>query len=274
MHPSKRKRKNASAMKMVGRLMAFYRDRIDVTQVQLAEMTGHHPETISSIEQGRRVLLRSLAVKVDEVLGTGGALEVALEELPEIDLIPQWADEYLELELDALTLSWYDNQVVPGILQTARYAETLFRNRVPAYSEEAVAFHTETRLKRREILHRPSPPTTSFVIWEPVLSLQLTDDAAHAEQLRHLLECAELPNICLQVLPLAHRTHAGLAGPFTLMETPDFQRVAYFESQRGSLLVSDPDEVSILAQKYAMLRTQALTPEDTRRLLKRLLGEQ
>ncbi|MFD7069913.1 Scr1 family TA system antitoxin-like transcriptional regulator [Streptomyces sp. NPDC059913] len=261
-------------MKMVGRLMAFYRDRIDVTQVQLAEMTGHHPETISSIEQGRRVLLRSLAVKVDEVLGTGGALAVAIEELPEIDLIPQWADEYLELELDALTLSWYDNQVMPGLLQTPRYAEALFRNRIPTFSEAEVAFQTETRLKRQEILHRPSPPTLSFVVWEPVLSLQLTDEEAHAEQLRHLLECADLPGVCLQVLPLSHRTHAGLAGPFILLETPDFQRLAYSETQRGSLLVSDPDEISILSQKYAMLRTQALTPEDTRRLLKRLLGEQ
>ncbi|MFJ4177558.1 DUF5753 domain-containing protein, partial [Streptomyces sp. NPDC089733] len=107
-----------------------------------------------------------------------------------------------------------------------------------------------------------------------VLSLQLTDDEAHAEQLRHLLECAALPGICLQILPLNHRTHAGLAGPFTLLETPEYQRVAYSETQRGSLLVSDPDEISILSQKYAMLRAQALSPEETMALLKRLLGEQ
>jgi hypothetical protein len=45
------------------------------------------------------------------------------------------------------------------------------------------------------------------------------------------------------------------------------------ETQRGSQLVSEPDEVSILSRKYAMLRTQALNPEEAKSLLDRLLGE-
>ncbi|GAA2454834.1 helix-turn-helix transcriptional regulator [Streptomyces pulveraceus] len=274
MHPRKKKRKNASAMKLVGRLVAVFRMAARLTQQQLADLAGHQVETIASIEQGRRALLPSLALKLDQLLDTKGALSAVIEEMPEVDLIPAWAGEYLELELEALALSWYDNQVMPGLLQTERYAQAVFRNRIPAFSEEEVALQTESRLQRQEILHRPSPPTISFVVWEPVLSLQLTDDEGHMEQLRHLRECAELPGICLQVLPLNHRTHAGLDGPFILLETPDFQRLAYSETQRGSLLVSDPDEISILAQKYAMLRAQALSPEETMGLLKRLLGEQ
>ncbi|MFJ2900174.1 helix-turn-helix domain-containing protein [Streptomyces sp. NPDC087218] len=261
-------------MKLVGKLVAVFRRAAGLTQTQLADMAGHQVETIASIEQGRRALLPSLAATLDELLDTKGALTEAVDNLPEIDLIPVWAEEYLELEREALALSWYDNQVMPGLLQTERYAQAVFRNRIPAYSEEEVAIQTKTRLKRQEILRRPSPPTISFVVWEPVLRLQLTDDEGHTEQLEHLRACAELPGICLQVLPLNHRTHAGLAGPFTLLETPDFQRVAYSETQRGSMLVSDPDGISILAQKYAMLRAQALTPEDTMGLLDRLLGEQ
>lgn len=274
MHPGKRKRKNASAMKLVGKLVAVFRRAAGLTQTQLADLVGHQVETISSIEQGRRALLPDLAAKLDELLDTKGALKEAVAHMPEIDLIPAWAEEYLGLEREALALSWYDNQVVPGLLQADRYAQAVFRNRVPAFSEEKVAIQTEARLERQEILHRPSPPTISFVVWEPVLMLQLLDDEGHAEQLNHLRTCAALPGVCLQVLPLNHRTHAGLNGPFILLETPDFQRVAYSETQRGSLLVSDPDEVSILAQKYAMLRAQALSPEDTVGLLDRLLGEQ
>ncbi|MFE7619416.1 helix-turn-helix domain-containing protein [Streptomyces sp. NPDC057496] len=261
-------------MKLVGRLVAVFRRAAGLTQAQLASMAGHQVETIASIEQGRRALLPGLAATLDELLDTKGALAEAVEHLPEVDLIPVWAEEYLELEFEALALSWYDNQVMPGLLQTERYAQAVFRNRIPAFSEEEVAIQTRVRLKRQEILRRPSPPTISFVVWEPVLRLQLTDDEGHVEQLEHLRACAELPGICLQVLPLNHRTHAGLAGPFILLETPDFQRVAYSESQRGSMLVSDPDGISILAQKYAMLRAQALTPEATMGLLDRLLGEQ
>lgn len=76
------------------------------------------------------------------------------------------------------------------------------------------------------------------------------------------------------MLPLGITAHAGLNGPFILLETPEHQHLAYSETQRGSILVRDPNEVSILTQKYAMLRSQALNFDETRGLLDRLLGEQ
>ncbi|MFF2328823.1 MULTISPECIES: Scr1 family TA system antitoxin-like transcriptional regulator [unclassified Streptomyces] len=260
-------------MKLVGKLVGVFRVAAGLTQAQLAGLVGHQVETIASIEQGRRALLPELARTMDQLLDTKGALETAVGNLPEVDLVPAWAEQYLDLEREALALSWYDNQVLPGLLQTAPYARAVFRNRVPVFSEDEIALQTTARIERQEILHRPSPPTISFVVWEPVLMLQLLDAERHAEQLRHLRTCAALPGICLQALPLNSRTHAGLAGPFTLLETPDYQHVSFSETQRGSVLVSDPDEVSILAQKYAMLRAQALSPEDTVGLLDRLLGE-
>ncbi|WUL84317.1 helix-turn-helix transcriptional regulator [Streptomyces sp. NBC_00342] len=273
MHPRNRQRKNASAMKLVGKLLGRFRIAAGLTQAQLADLARVQVETIASIEQGRRSLLPDLAERLDELLETKGALATAVEYMPEVDLVPAWAEQYMDLERTALALSWYDNQVLPGLLQTEAYARAVFRNRVPAFSEEKIAIQTASRLERQEILHRAEPPTISFVIWEPVVRLQLVSDEEHVEQLRHLRACAMLPGVSLQILPLSHRAHAGLAGPFTLLETPDFQHVAYSETQRGSLLVSDPDEISILAQKYAMLRAQALSPEETLGLLDRLLGE-
>lgn len=274
MHPSNRQRKNASAMKLVGKLLGLFRVAAGLTQAQLANAVGVQVETIASIEQGRRSLLPDLASLLDQLLETKGALATAVENMPEVDLVPAWAEQYMDLERTALALSWYDNQVLPGLLQTEAYARAVFRNRVPGFSEEKIAIQTASRLERQEILHRSEPPTISFVIWEPVVRLQLVDDETHVEQLRHLRTCGTLPGVSLQILPLSHRTHAGLNGPFILLETPDFQHVAYSETQRGSLLVCDPDEVSILSQKYAMLRAQALSPADTLGLLDRLLGEQ
>ena len=274
MQPRTRQRKNASAMKLVGKLVGLFRIAANLTQAQLADRAAIQLETIASIEQGRRRLLPDLARRLDQLLDTKGALETAVDNMPEVDLIPAWAEQYMDLEREALALSWYDNQVIPGLLQTENYARAVFRNRVPVFSDDEIRTQTTNRLERQAILHRPSPPTISMVIWEPVLMLQLLNDEDHAEQLHHLRECAELPGVCLQVLSLGHRTHAGLDGPFTLVETPDYQRIAYSETQRGSQLVSNPDEVSILTQKYAMLRAQALNPEETLRLLNRLVGEQ
>ncbi|MFB7357019.1 helix-turn-helix domain-containing protein [Streptomyces gardneri] len=91
-------------------------------------------------------------------------------------------------------------------------------------------------------------------------------------QILHLREMAELPFLALQIIPKSRTTHAGLDGPMVLLETPAHEHVAYIEGQRVSFLIDDPDEVGILQAKYGMLRSQALTPEDTMGLLERLAG--
>jgi transcriptional regulator with XRE-family HTH domain len=275
MNSGKRPRKkNLSAMKMLGAQMAAARRAAGFTQRALGERLMVDEETIASIEQGRRPLKPDLAEVLDQLLDTKGALAAGVENMPEIDQFPLWAELYMEHEREAIALSWYDALVVPGLLQTEAYARAVLRNRVPAYDEDEIETRTAARIERQEILQRKVPPTLSFVVWEPVLRMGIGDPQVRAEQLRHLRMCAELPGLTMQFLPLNAPSHAGLAGPFILLETPDHQHLAYNETQRGSQWVSDPDEVSILARKYAMLRTQALTTHESLGLLDRLLGEQ
>ncbi|MFE4260505.1 Scr1 family TA system antitoxin-like transcriptional regulator [Streptomyces sp. NPDC056883] len=273
MPPRKRARPNATTMKMVGKQVAAARIAKNLTQTQLGELVRLDAETIASIEQGRRALMPNVAELMDRHLGLPGTLTVAAEEMPAVDATPPWAEEYMDLEYSAIALSWFDNQVVPGLLQTENYARAVFTCRVPAHPEAEIESLTASRIARQQILHRASPPTLSFVVWEAVLQDRLGGDEVHAEQLRHLRACADLPDLSLQAMPLGRTSHAGLDGPFTLVETSDHQHLGYTESQRGSHLISDPNEVSILSRKYAMLRTQALNTEQTRGLLDRLLGE-
>ncbi|MFJ4682784.1 Scr1 family TA system antitoxin-like transcriptional regulator [Streptomyces sp. NPDC091377] len=269
----RRSRKNASAMKMVGALLALHREKAGYTQRTLAEQFCVSEGLIASIEQGRRPLKLDLACQVDQLLRTNGTLETAVCNMPEVDLVPRWAEEYLDREREAIVISSYENQVVPGLLQTESYAHAVFRSRVPVLEEDEIAQFVAKRIERQDLLHRKAPPASSFVIWEAVLRDQLGGQEVYTEQLRHLREHSELPGLTLQILPLGRSTHPALDGPFVLLETPDYQRLAYTETQRGSLLISNPDEVTILTQRCAMLRTQALNPEETRALLDRLLGD-
>ncbi|WP_240803236.1 helix-turn-helix transcriptional regulator [Streptomyces sp. A1499] len=261
-------------MKMVGALLAVHREAAGYTQRALAERLLISEELIASIEQGRRPLKMDLAVQLDDFLGTNRTLQTAVEHMPEVDLVPRWAEEYLDCEREAIAISSYENQVLPGQLQTEEYARAVFRSRVPVFDEDEIEQFVATRIERQEILHRKVPPTTSFVIWEAVLHDHLGGRRVFFEQLRRLRVYAELPGLAMQVMPFGRTAHAALDGPFVLLETPEHQRLAYTETQRGSQLIADPDEVAILTQKCAMLRTQALNPEDTRDLLDRLLGEQ
>ncbi|MFJ6984307.1 MULTISPECIES: Scr1 family TA system antitoxin-like transcriptional regulator [unclassified Streptomyces] len=261
-------------MKMLGRQLAAARRAAGMSQPEFSARVSINQETLASIEQGRRPLKLDTAERCDEVLGTKGMLTAGVMNLPEVDQFPLWTEEYMDQEREAIVLSWYDALVIPGLLQIEAYARAVLQNRVPAYDSERLESLLRLRLDRQEILKRTLPPTLSFVVWEPALRIRISTTETRREQMQHLRDVAELPFVSFQVLPLASPSHAGVAGPFALFETPDHQQLAYTESQRGSQWVSDPEEVSRLARKYAMLRTQALTTQDSMGLLDRLLGEQ
>ncbi|MER7759636.1 helix-turn-helix transcriptional regulator [Streptomyces sp. NPDC097619] len=258
---------------MVGSQLAVLRTRKNLTQRQLGHLVGLEAESIASIEQGRRALMTDVAERLDTILDTGGVLAAGVSQLPKVDSVPAWAEEYMRHEEEAVSLSWYDNQVIPGLLQSEGYARAVFRCRVPAYPAEKIEELTADRIARQELLHRNAPPTLSFVVWEPVVRHRIGGQDTHRELLRHLLACSELPDLTLQVLPLDQPFHAALDGPFTLLETPHHQYLGYSEGQRGSRLITAAEEVSILARRYAMLRTHALDTVQTQGLLHRLLGE-
>lgn len=268
------RRKNQSAMKMLGRQLAAARRAAGMSQPELSAELNLNEETIASIEQGRRPLKLDIAERCDELLGTKGMLAAGVSNLPEVDQFPLWAEEYMDQEKVAVALSWYDTVVISGLLQNEAYARAVLQNRVPAYVEEGLETALRLRLERQEILHRKDPPTMSFVVWEAALRLRIGTEEIRRNQMQFLREVAELPCVSLQVLPFESPFHAGLDGPFTLLETPDHQQLAYTESQRGSQWVADPEDISLLTRRYAMLRTQALNTQDSMGLLDRLLGEQ
>lgn len=261
-------------MKMLGKQLSAARRAAGHTQSSLAELVKLDEETIASIEQGRRALLPELAATLDKLLDTKGVLLAGVENMPEIDQFPLNAEQFKVHVHQAIAISWHESIVVPGLLQTPEYARALFRDRVPAFDDDEIETRTADRLGRTEILHRTSPPTLSFVVWEPVLHLRVGGAEVRRAQLHHLRRLTELRHLAFQVLPIDAPSHAGLAGPFIILETPDHQHLVYADSQLGSLWIADPDEAANRAHKYAMLRSLALSPQDSKSMLDRLLGEQ
>ncbi|MFD4758079.1 Scr1 family TA system antitoxin-like transcriptional regulator [Streptomyces sp. NPDC058439] len=82
--------------------------------------------------------------------------------------------------------------------------------------------------------------------------------------------CARSPTV--RGCPRSGR-NGGSRACALLLETPDHDHLAYVEGQLTSYLHEDPDDVSVLQQKYGMLRSQALSVDKSARLLDELLGE-
>ncbi|MEU7639279.1 MULTISPECIES: helix-turn-helix domain-containing protein [unclassified Streptomyces] len=267
------KPKRITSWHVIGAQLSHFRRAARLTQPALAEAVGVHEDTIGSIEQGRRALKIDLAEAFDEILGTKGALAVAVEKVPDKERFPAFVQDFVEYEADAISLLSYENHVMPGLLQTPDYAQAVFSCLFPPISEADAAERLSARLDRQQLLQRDPPPVLNFILEEVVLRRPIGDAEVLREQIRHLRQCAELPFIGLQVMATYRKKHAGLAGPLVLLETSDHGQLAYIEGQRVSYLVDDPDEVSLLQQKYGMLRSQALTPEDSVSLLDQLAGE-
>lgn len=172
-----------------------------------------------------------------------------------------------------MSLCAYECRVVPGLLQSEAYARAVFRNQVPPLDDEQVEQQLTARLERQELLRARPNTAYSFIVEEALLLRQVGGAEVTRGLIDHVLAvCRGLRNVEVQVMPLRRRDHAGSDGPVQLLETPEHRWIAYVEGQRGGWLHSDAKEVSVLQMRYARMRTQALTPEDTVGLLERLRG--
>lgn len=73
-------------------------------------------------------------------------------------------------------------------------------------------------------------------------------------------------------MPVNSEHHACLAGPVRLLETPDGRRLAYSEGQENGRLIADAKQVRRIQMRYVRLRSQALSPQDSVGLLRRMRG--
>ncbi|MEV7322201.1 helix-turn-helix transcriptional regulator [Streptomyces sp. NPDC093970] len=268
-----RKPQKVGSWHAVGALVAHYRRQARLTQERFAERANVHVDTVGSIEQGRLALQPDRAEQFDQLLGTGGALAVLVARMPVRERIVQFAQGLVDHEQEAVGILSYETQVVPGLLQTRDYCRAVFGYRYPAIGSETAEQWVSARMERQLVWQRERPPVGHFVLEESVLRREVGGPEVMREQVRRILEYTEPVHMSLQIMPMDRAPHAGLAGPMLLLETPEYERLAYLEVHRASVLVADPDEVSDYHHKYGMLRSQALSPDESVRLLNGLLGE-
>lgn len=265
--------KKVGSWQAVGALVAHYRKRARLTQEQLAEQASISVDTVGSIEQGRLALQPDRAEQFDELLGTGGALAVLVEQMPVREKVVQFAQSLVEHEQEAYSFLSYQSLAIPGLLQTRNYCRAVFDYRYPAIGSETSEQWVSARMERQLVLQREQPPVCHFVIEESILQREVGGPEVMREQYERILEYTEPVHMSFQIMPTNRVPHACLDGPMVLLETPDHERLAYLEVQRASFLVDAPEEVRGYELKYGMLRSQALSPDESARFLHGLLGD-
>lgn len=262
----------------LGKMLRFLRERKGLTQTEFGELVGYGPDAISAMERGVRRVRPEVLIKADEVLDAGGLL---LEVIPEVEEAmakartrhPEWYRNYAGLEAEAVSLYDYSTMGVLGLLQTEDYARAVFTQRHPPLDEETIEKRVADRLSRQQLFEKWPPPECSFVIEQAVLERPIGGPLVHVGQLRRLLHIGRLRNVQLQVMPTGRYEHPCLDNSFTLLTPKGREQVGYMESQGYPRLITDREEVRVLAARYGIIRAQALNPHESLDLIEKMLEE-
>jgi transcriptional regulator with XRE-family HTH domain len=258
------------AAKAFGRLLRFYRERAKVSQDLLGKETGYSKSQVAMIERGERRAKGRFVSIVDPLLGAQGALLEVAEEVT-MSGVAAWFEDYLIEEMKAAGIHMYANHVIPGLLQTEDYARAVFYSAVPALEEDEIEAGAAARVARQQVFFRKPPPLVTFVVEKAALAKPLGSKDILRKNLLHVRECADLRNVTIQVMPEDRQTHAGLDGPFVLLETEERRsQLVYVEGQGGRYFLSEQPDVGDVFARYSALRAQALTPEDSVRLIEQV----
>ncbi|GAA3417082.1 helix-turn-helix transcriptional regulator [Streptosporangium vulgare] len=185
------------------------------------------------------------------------------------DVLPSWFETYVGLEESAAGIRNYEVQFVPGLLQSEGYARAVVRLGFPSASSEEVDRRVKLRMARQRLLHRPNPPYLWAVLDEAVLRRPLGGARAMCEQIDHILEALELPNVTVQIVPFHVGGHAAAGGPFSILRfsQPDLPDVVYMEQLTSAVYLEKRDDVDSYLEVMERLCIEAEPVTRTREIL-------
>ena len=190
------------------------------------------------------------------------------------DVLPTGFDVYVGLEAEASALRVFEDQVVHGLLQTEEYARTVMTAVRRRQSIRQIDRSVELRMQRQRVLTGEEPVQLWCILNEPVICRMIGGPSVMRDQLAHLLEVSQWPNITLQVLPLSSGVHPALNGPFCILEFPERgdPDVVYTEGVAGHAYLEKESIVRTCAEVFDLLRAAALSPADTAAMISRTAG--
>ncbi|WP_405831851.1 Scr1 family TA system antitoxin-like transcriptional regulator [Streptomyces sp. NBC_01176] len=264
---------SSDSLRTFGAVVQALREHAGLSREEFGERVRFSKHTVASVELGRRMPDPTFVERAEAALGNTGALRKAAGHLARQPGLAAWFRQWARLEATAITLYTYECRLLPGLLQTEAYARTLFTNQLPPLDDAQIEAQWVARAERQRLL-RERPNTAFGFILEEGLLLRRTGGVEVTRGLiDHVLEIAQLRNVEIQVMPQVRETHAGLDGPMQLLETPDNRWFVYCEGQESGQLIADPKVVSMLQMRYARMRSQALTLEDSLSLMQRMRGD-
>jgi len=263
------------------------RDVAGLSQEVVAERLDWHPTKVMRIETGRTSPHPNDVRLMVELYGMTDREQVtALVKLARDarqrgwwysyrDILLNRYDFFIGLESEAASIRVFALAMIPGLLQTEDYARALIRGGPQELTSDQVEGRVEVRMTRQRVLARDDRPRLWVILDEAVIRRVVGGQAGMRAQLEHLIDAGEQGRTTIQVVPYGAGPHPGMEGPFMVLgfAEPSEPDVVYLETVGGNLYVDKPEEARLYATAFDHLRAVALSPGDTRAMLRAAVHE-
>jgi len=264
----------------LGALLRAMRTEAGMTVEQVAEALLVSPSKVSRLETGQRGASPRDIRDLSALYGvTDAALRDHLDALAKEGKEQAWWQPYdlpyatyVGLEAEATTISDFESGVIPGLLQTPDYARAVHEANMPRLSPAVIERRIEARRTRQAILTRDDePPTLRAIADEAVLHRVVGGPAVMADQLDHVIQACDRPNVTVQVIPYTAGAHPALDSTFILLTfASPVPGVVYVDGLVGQVYLERPQDVERYTQIFDRLLTFALDERASMDLMAKL----
>jgi len=190
------------------------------------------------------------------------------------DALPDEYQAVIGLEAEAASAAVWSVDIIPGLLQTEDYARRvhLGYQAVVPIPPGTIDTRVKVRMIRQKVLTRNPPLELSVVLDESVLLRPIGKHRLMYNQLQHLLQMTDLPNVELRILPLSKERL--VANSFTIFgfnptgETGRLRDVVSTESTVGSdLYVEGETDTYFHRLVFQSLIDASCSPPDSQVLI-------
>ncbi|MER8161916.1 helix-turn-helix transcriptional regulator [Streptomyces sp. NPDC094472] len=191
------------------------------------------------------------------------------------DVLPEWFNTFVSLEVEANLIRAYEPHYIPGLLQTDDYARAVLRAGMPHAPESEIERNVALRMERQALLTRDNPPMLWVVMDETVVRRPIGGSETMRAQIARLIEEAEAPHIRLQIMPFDAGPHPAMYGPFHIFRfpIPELPDIAYTESLVSGSYFDQRDDVSAFLEALDRMCAQAAPAQTTQAILSRIRKE-
>ncbi|MFF8730393.1 helix-turn-helix domain-containing protein [Streptomyces sp. NPDC015171] len=163
---------------------------------------------------------------------------------------------------------------VPGLLQTAEYARSLFAYVNPEFPEDEVERWVEHRMRRRVIIERAEPVPYEALVHEAALRIRVGDRGAARAQLTQVLELSGAEHVTVRVVPfdLNGFGGAGSAMVYAGGPVPGLDTVVR-DGPGGPVFIDAEAQLNRYRKLFRRVEAASLEPTESRDFIHRLAKE-